>query len=134
MSLKKSMTIHKLPKFMLRLMAPKNFEPLKENIFDFSSGASSASLDVYIIPALKVNSASIQVRPKTDSKIRKDGIEKIHKYERQPQPQFIKILKRGRDKPCKKKLLVKVQHATSKISGNFTTKYLHIFNQLHHRI
>lgn len=53
---------------MLRLMAAKNFEPLKENMFDFSSGATPASLDVYIIPALKMNSAFIHVRPKTGRK------------------------------------------------------------------
>lgn len=56
---------------MLRLMAAKNFEPLKENMFDFSSGATPASLDVYIIPALKMNSAFIHVRPKTGKKILK---------------------------------------------------------------
>lgn len=44
---------------MLRLMAPKNLDPLKENMFDFRE--ASSVVDAYIIPALKVDSGIKQV-------------------------------------------------------------------------
>lgn len=53
----------RLPRLMLRLMAPKNPEPDKENGLDFSRGSISVSVDVYMIPALKTISAISQVKP-----------------------------------------------------------------------
>lgn len=44
---------------MLRLMAPKNLGPLKENMFDFRE--ASSAVDAYIIPALKVDSGIKQI-------------------------------------------------------------------------
>lgn len=48
---------------MLRPTAPKNPVPVKENIFDFICGPSSSSLEVYMIPALKKNSATSEIKP-----------------------------------------------------------------------
>lgn len=50
---------------MLRLMAPKNLPPLKENILDLREGALSV-VGAYIIPALKVHAATIQVSQKKE--------------------------------------------------------------------
>ena len=47
-----------LPRLMLRPTAPKNPEPDKENGLDFSRGSTSVSVDVYMIPALKIVSAT----------------------------------------------------------------------------
>ena len=47
---------------MLRPTAPKKPVPLKENIFERSCWPTSPSLEVYIIPALKMNSATIEVK------------------------------------------------------------------------
>jgi hypothetical protein len=47
---------------MLRPTAPKNPVPVKENIFERNCWPSSPSLEVYIIPALKMNPATIEVK------------------------------------------------------------------------
>lgn len=59
----KSSKTYNLPRFKLRPTAPKNPVPLKENIFDLISWPSSPSLVMYIIPALKMTSVAIEVKP-----------------------------------------------------------------------
>lgn len=57
-----------LPKFKLRLTAPKNPVPVKENILDLNCWLISPSVEVYIIPALEMNSAMIEVKKWIESK------------------------------------------------------------------
>lgn len=52
---------------MLRLMAPKNLAPLRENMFNFREGTSSAEVEAYIIPALKVVCKHTVSQQKEDS-------------------------------------------------------------------
>lgn len=55
---------------MLRPTAPKNPVPLKENIFDLNCPSSSPPpLEAYIIPALKVISAIIEVKMLNEDKL-----------------------------------------------------------------